>query len=281
MDKNSNFTLSNGVAIPCIGLGTWRTPNDESASAAIKAAVEAGYRHIDGAKIYKNEAAVGAAIRNCGVSREKLFITNKVWNAERGYETTLKAIDNSLEAMGLDYFDLYLIHWPATATNYADWGEINRGTWQAMTETYRAGKLKAIGVSNFLEHHLKALMEMEVKPMVNQIEYHPGLRQQAIVDYCRANDILVEGYSPLGHGELLANAGLQKLADRYGKSTAQICLRWEMQNGILPLPKSVNAVRIQENINVFDFTLSAEDMAYIDQMETGCRVATDPDEMKP
>ena len=271
--------LRNGNEIPDIGFGTWKTPNDEIALKAVQCAIDCGYRHIDGAYIYKNEEMIGKAIRNCGIKREELFITNKVWNSQRGYQSTLQALDRSLETMGLDYFDLYLIHWPANSLMYENPVEVNRQTWQAMIDAYKQGKVKAIGVSNFRIHHLEQIMDMEIIPMVNQIKYHPGLLQKEVVDSCKENDILVEAYSPLARSALLDNDIINELAQKYHKTPSQICLRYIYQNDILPLPKSVTPVRIQENINIFDFEIGKADMDRLDTLKVDYELQ-DPDTME-
>ena len=260
------FELAGGVRIPCVGYGTWQTPNGEVAASSVAAAIEAGYRHIDTAAAYGNETCVGEGIARSGVPREQLFITSKLWNTERGYEKTLAAFEKTCSDLGTDYLDLYLIHWPASRHQFEDWEEINLATWRAMCELHRAGRIRAIGVSNFMPHHLDALMSAEVAPMVDQIEFHPGCMQAETVDYCREHGILVEAWSPLGCGRVLTNPDLQLVAERYGRSVAQVCLRWCLQHEVLPLPKSVTPSRIRENAEVFDFELSSEDMAAIDGM---------------
>lgn len=262
------FSLFNGVSIPCVGFGTWQTPSGEVAVQAVKTAIGAGYRHIDTAAAYGNEASVGRGIRESGVSRSELFVTSKVWNTERGYEKTIAAFEKTLTDLGLAYLDLYLIHWPASVSRFPDWEQINLDTWRAMTELYRAGRIKTIGVSNFMPHHLAALLEAEVPPMVNQIEFHPGQTQAETVAFCKSHNILVEAWSPLGTGRMLTNETLMGIAAKYGKSVAQLCIRWCLQNGVLPLPKSVTPSRIAENNQVFDFVISKVDMAVIDQMPT-------------
>lgn len=259
------YTLANDVQIPCIGFGTWQTPDGETAINSVKAALKAGYRHIDTAACYGNEASVGQAIKESGVPREEIFVTSKVWNTERGYEKTLAAFETTMAKLDLDYVDLYLIHWPAAANQFENWKEINAQTWRALEELYIKGKVKAIGVSNFLPHHLEALLEgAKVVPMVNQIEYHPGFMQAESVDFCKAHNILVEAWSPLGTGNVLNNETLIMMAQKYSKTVAQICIRWVLQHGLLPLPKSITESRIIENTEVFDFELKEEDMAIID-----------------
>ena len=246
--------------------------------ASVKTALETGYRHIDTAAFYGNESSVGRAIRAAGIPREEIFVTTKVWNTERGYEKAKASILDSLDRLGLEYLDLCLIHWPATARQYEDWEEINRDTWRAFTELHRLGKVRAIGVSNFKPHHLKALMETEVKPMVNQIELHPGQAQAETLAYCRDNGILVEAWSPMGRGKLLDHPLIAGIAAQYGKTPAQLCIRWCLQKGVLPLPKSVTPARIRENVQIFDFTISPEDMARLDAMPPTA-TSHDPDEI--
>lgn len=262
------FELNNGVSIPPIGFGTWQTPDGETAVEAIKCAINAGYRHIDAAAVYANEASVGKGIKDSGIDREELFITSKVWNTERGYEKTLSAFQKTIDDLQVDYLDLYLIHWPASENQFANWKEINTETWRAMEELYRDGKIRAIGVSNFLPHHLQALMEnATVLPAINQIEFHPGFMQQECVSFCKDNNIQVEAWSPLGTGKMLNNETLKAIAIKYNKSVAQLCIRWVLQNDVLPLPKSITTSRIIENIDVDDFEISEEDMQTINAME--------------
>ncbi|CAM2822528.1 aldo/keto reductase [Salinicoccus roseus] len=275
----STFKLSNGVEIPWVGFGTWQTPDGDTAVNAVKQALVSGYRHIDTAAAYKNEGSVGQAIKESGVAREDIFITSKLWNEDRGYENTKQAFENTLKELGTDYLDLYLIHWPANEKQFDDWKEINLDTWKAMTELYKEGKIKAIGVSNFMTNHLEALLDAEVKPMVNQIEYHPGYTQDAVVDLCRKHDILVEAWSPIGSGRLLENEDLTKIADKYEKSVAQLCIRYVLQNDVLPLPKSVTPSRIEENTDIFDFEIMEQDMKTIDAMENVGFSGMDPNEV--
>ena len=273
------FELSNGAKIPVIGYGTYKSPDSEITIDGIKKAAAFGYRLIDTAAVYKNEVSVGRGIAGCGIPREELFITSKVWNTERGYETTLAAFDKTLSDLCLDYLDLYLIHWPAASHQFRNWEEINLETWRAMTELYRAGKIRAIGVSNFKPHHLEALMKTEVKPMVNQIEIHPGQLQEETVSFCQNSGIMVEAWSPLGRGRMLSNAVLQEIAGHYGKTVAQICIRWCIQHDIVPLVKSLTPSRIKENIDVFDFEISADDMKRIDSLENFGGSGHDPDKI--
>ncbi|MGK0699320.1 aldo/keto reductase [Priestia flexa] len=266
----STTKLANGVEMPWFGLGVFKVEDGQQVIDSVKWAINAGYKSIDTAKIYENEEGVGQAIKEAGVPREDLFITTKVWNADQGYESTLEAFETSLNKLGLDYLDLYLIHWPVEG-KYKD-------TWRALEKLYKDGKVKAIGVSNFQIHHLEDLMkDAEVKPMVNQVELHPLLTQVELRDFCKKNDIQIEAWSPLAQGELLDNAVLKEIADKHGKSTAQVILRWDLQSEIVTIPKSVKEHRIVENASIFDFELSQEDMAKIDALNKNHRVGPDPD----
>lgn len=269
--------LANGYQIPCVGLGTWKSPEDETTITAVREAVKAGYRHIDTAAAYKNEVSIGKGIAACGIDRSELFVTSKVWNTDRGYDKTMAAFEKTMDNLQLDYLDLYLIHWPAAKHQFDNWTEINLSTWKAITELYKAGRIKAIGVSNFLPHHLEALMQTEVPPMVDQIEFHPGYMQPETLEYCRRHNIIVEAWSPLGAGGLLTNETLTAIAAKYHKTTAQLCIRWCLQNGTVPLPKSINPTRIADNTNVFDFVISEEDMAVINAMPYQGRSISHPD----
>ncbi|MDD6480690.1 MAG: aldo/keto reductase [Lachnospiraceae bacterium] len=275
----NQLTLNNGYTIPEIGFGTWKITDKEAAVQSVKEALAAGYRHIDTAAAYENETEVGQAIRESGIKREDLFITSKLWNSERGYESTLEAFEKTLERLGLDYLDLYLIHWPASVHQFENWETINVETWRAMIKLYREGRIRAIGVSNFLPHHLSALMEMEVAPMVNQIEFHPGMTQPETVKYCRENRILVEAWSPLGNGQLLQSEQIKSMAEKYKKSPAQICLRFVLQQGVLPLAKSVQASRIRENLNLYDFRIDEEDMKTLTDMDNVAYSGSHPDKV--
>lgn len=261
------YTLQNGIAIPTVGFGTWQIEEGEQAVNAVKAAIALGYRHIDTAAIYRNEQSVGKAVKESGVKREELFITSKVWNKSRGYEETLAAFEKSLKKLDLEYMDMYLLHWPANEKQFKDWAAINAASWKALEKLYADGKVKAIGVCNFLKPHLEALLSTAtIKPMVNQIEFHPGFMQEDTVAYCADHSILVEAWSPLGSGKMLDNEVLQAIAGEYGVSVAQVCLRWILQKGHLPLPKSVTPARIANNLEVFGFTLSEETMRQIDAL---------------
>ena len=254
-------TLANGVKMPCIGYGTWQTPSGEVAENCVKTAIEKGYRHIDTAWVYGNEPDVGRGIKNSGVKREEIFLTSKHWVTERGYEKTIKAVETSLKNLNVDYLDLYLIHWPCVEKISPEWKDINASTWRGFEKMYRDGRIRAIGVSNFQKKHLDALNEYaEIKPMVNQIEFHPGYCQIDNVRYCQTQGVTVQAWSPLGSGAVLHDATLQKIAEKYGKSIAQLCVRFALQNGVVPLPKSLNADRMAANADVFDFVISDEDM---------------------
>ncbi len=275
----NTFELCNGYAIPSVGFGTWRLSEGEECENALRYALDAGYRHIDTAAAYGNETSVGKILNETELNRKDIFITSKLWNTERGYDKTLKAFEESLLKLGTDYLDLYLIHWPAISIQFHNWNEINLSTWKALIKLYKEGRVKAIGVSNFMLKHLMPLMDSEIVPMVNQIEFHPGYMQNEVLDFCRGNKILVEAWSPLGCGRVLSNNDLVTLADKYQKTVAQLCVRWAIQNSVVPLPKSVTPQRISENFDVFDFEISADDMNYINSMPMFGESGHYPDEV--
>ena len=265
--KTDCFTLSNGVKIPCIGYGTWQTPDGETTAECVSQALRLGYRHIDTAFAYGNEKSVGEGLRRSGVAREEIFVTTKHWVTERGYEKTVAAVETSLRLLGLDYVDLYLVHWPCVARLSPEWKEINADTWRGFERMYQDGKLRAIGVSNFFPNHLEALMDMcEIPPMVNQLEFHPGYTQMENIRWSQEHGMLAEAWSPLGSGAVLADPALNAMAAKYGKSVAQLCVRFALQNDVLPLPKSTKPERIAANAEVFDFEIDAADMEALQKM---------------
>ncbi len=258
-------TLHNGVKMPWLGLGVWMAADGEEVQRAVRWAIEIGYRHIDTAAVYRNEVGVGQAIKDSGIARDELFVTTKVWNANQGYETTLAAFDESMKKLQLDYLDLYLIHW-AVPGKYLE-------TWRALEKLYRDGQVRAIGVANFMPEHLQDVMDhSEVKPMVDQVEFHPLLTQRALLEFCRANQIQLEAWSPLFRGgEVLSDPAIVEIARTHGKTPAQVILRWDLQQEVITIPKSVHKERIQENSEVFDFTLSAEEMDRIAALDANRR----------
>ena len=261
--------LNNGVRMPGLGLGVFRVPEGEDVRNAVGAALEIGYRAIDTAAIYGNEEGVGKALKASGIPRDQLFITSKVWNGDQGYEGTLKAYEASLDKLGLEYLDLYLIHWPVKG-KYTD-------TWKAMIKLYKDKKVRAIGVSNFHVHHLKDIMAIgDVIPAVDQVELHPLLSQKELRGFCRENGIQIEAWSPIMKGNLDFPI-LLELARKYGKTPAQIVLRWHIQNNVVIIPKSVRKNRILENSRIFDFSLSADDMGKCDSLNRNKRLGSDPD----
>ena len=278
--KKKFYLLNNNYKMPNIGFGTFRTPSGEETEQSVLNAIKAGYRHIDCAAAYGNEKSVGEAIRKSGVAREEIFVTSKLWNDDKGYENTLAAFNRTLEDLQLEYLDLYLIHWPIAKASKENWKEANGESWRALEELYNQGKIKAIGVSNFLEHHLEPLFETaKIKPMVNQIEFHPGMLQKEIVEFCKKHNILVESWAPFSNGQVLNNPVLKEIADKYEKTVAQLTLRWIIQKGIVPLPKSVTPERIKSNLEVFDFEISAQDVEKIDRLTDCGGSGLHPDEV--
>ena len=278
ISQKDTYKLANGIEIPCLGFGTWQTPDGETAIQAVRCAIDAGYTHIDTAQVYGNEASVGKAIRLSGVKREDLFITTKLWNTNHSYELTKRSFEESMDKLGLDYLDLFLIHWPNPIAFRDRWEQANAESWKAMEELVDAGRIRAIGVSNFLPHHLKALAKTaRIAPQVNQIRLCPGDTQDETVAYCRDRQMIIEAYSPLGTGRIFDVPEMQQLAKKYDRSIAQICVRWSLQRGYLPLPKSVTPSRIVENLRVFDFVLTEEDVQLIADLKGCVGYASDPD----
>jgi diketogulonate reductase-like aldo/keto reductase len=271
------FTLANGVSIPCLGFGTFNM-GDGKVAAAVMAALGAGYRHIDAAARYGNEEEVGRGIRESGVAREEIFVTSKLRNERHGYANTHAAFAKTLADLGLSYLDLYLIHWPNPLMFRNHWQDANAGSWKAFEELYADGKIRALGVSNFRAHHLNALAHTaKIAPMVNQIRLCPGEYRQDLIRDGQARGMLIEAYSPLARGTVFDEKALKQAALAHGKSPAQICIRWCLQHACLPLPKSSSIARIKENTDVFDFELSADEMAAIDAIEDQENRAKDPD----
>ncbi|QOV11217.1 aldo/keto reductase [Viridibacillus arvi] len=268
-------TLNNGIKMPVLGYGVFRVENGAELAEAVKTAIKKGYRSIDTAQIYGNEEMVGQGIKEAIaeglVTREELFITSKVWNAGLNYEAALAAYDDSLSKMELDYLDLYLIHWPGH-DQYLD-------AYKALETIYKEGRVRSIGVSNFQVHHLENLLkETEIKPVINQIEFHPRLTQQEVRNYCTEHDIQVEAWSPLMNGELLKDETIQSIAAKHNKTAAQIVLKWDLQHQVVTIPKTMTESRMEENINVFDFELTTEEMAQIDALNENFRCGPNPDE---
>ena len=274
------FTLKNGVKMPCIGFGTYNT-TDEDACRVVLDALKVGYRLIDTAAIYENEAGIGKALATSGVAREELFITSKVWNTHRGYSKTMESFNASLKRLGLDYLDLFLIHWPANEKQFGAEAEaINADTWRALEDLYTQGRVRAIGLSNFKPHHIETLMKhARIEPVVNQIEFYPGRMQEETLNYCLEQGMIVEAWSPLGRGKTLTNENIAAIGKRHGKSNAQVCLRWLIQLGMLPLPKSGNVERMKQNLEVFDFELTPDEMAIISAQENPTGRFWDADEI--
>ncbi|MCR5732449.1 MAG: aldo/keto reductase [Sphaerochaetaceae bacterium] len=279
------ITLSNGIKIPCVGFGTWQTPDGDVAYSSVMAALEYGYRHIDTATAYGNEESVGRAIndflKKSGVKREELFITTKLWNKHHSYELATKAIDESLRMLGLEYIDLYLVHWPNPVMFRDHWKEANRESWKAMEEAYEKGKLRALGLSNFRQHHIDELLKTaKVKPVMNQIKLCPGICQDELVAYSRSLGMAIEAYSPMGTGGLLGEKTITDLSAKYSVTPAQLCIRYSLQKGYIPLPKSVTPERIKANMDVFGFEIEAEDIKVMDTIShegLGISPNRDPD----
>lgn len=271
-DLQSTVALHNGVHMPWFGLGVYKVTDQSEIVEVVSAALKNGYRHIDTASFYQNEEGVGKGIRDSGISREDIFVTSKVWNDEQGYEETLIAFDNSLKRLGMDYLDLYLIHWPV-ARKFKE-------TWKALEKLYKEGRVRAIGVSNFHVHHLQDLMkDAEIKPMVNQIEYHPHLTQEEVHAFCKKEGIQLEAWSPLKRGILLDEPVLIEIGQKYSKTPAQIILRWDLQTEVITIPKSSNVERLKENADIFDFELTSEEMKQISSLNKNDRVGKNPNDL--
>jgi len=261
--------LNNGVMIPRLGLGVYQSPPGQVTQHAVEYALKIGYRHIDTARIYNNETDVGTALRKSGIKREDVFITTKLWNSDHGYETALKACDDSLKRLGLKYLDLYLIHWPVP--------EIRNESWTALSKLLKDGKCRSIGVSNYTIQHLTELLEdADVVPMVNQVEFSPFLYQKQLLDYCEENKIQVEAYSPLTQGAKLNHPTIQQIAKKHGKTPAQVLIRWSLQHNLVTIPKSIREERIKENSQVFDYNLTSEDVRVLDSLDENFRNSWDP-----
>lgn len=258
--------LANGNTIPVIGLGTWKSEGEE-AYQAVYSAIKLGYEHIDTASVYGNEVEVGRAIHDSGKERSELFVTSKLWNDAVTYQGAIDAFENSLSRLKMDYLDLYLIHWPNPVAVRENWQERNAEVWRAMEDLYKAGKVRAIGVSNFMPHHLRSLLESaKIKPMVNQIKLAPGIYQEEIVKLCQKEGILIEAYSPFGHGELFKQEDLLDLSKKKAATPAQIALSWSLQHGFIPLPKSVHSERLKSNLIKEVISLTDEEMNFLDHL---------------
>ena len=268
MEREQTVTLESGNRMPTLAYGTWKIENGIATTDAVEQAIEAGYRHIDTAAAYGNDFAVGKALKKCGVPRDELFITNKLWIAYRGYDEAVAACKRTLKMMKLEYLDAYLIHWPASPAEYEDWEEINLETWRGMERLLQEGLVKNIGVSNFLPVHLKGILENAVvRPVINQFEMHPGKKQEELVFFCRQNGILPMAWSPMGHGTVLQNEIIREIAEETGKTPAQVCLKYVLEKGLSLVSRSVHPKRMKENRELFDFSLSPEQMEAIDNLE--------------
>lgn len=271
--------MNQGLEIPCIGFGTYNLPDDSTTVDLVKEAIKMGYRLFDCGPSYQNQRSIGQGIKESGIDRSEIFVTSKSRNAQRSHDRIIEGCNQVLEELGLDYLDLYLIHWPASFKDYENWKEINIDTWSGMIDLYKMGKVKSIGVSNFYPHHLEPLVHSEIIPMINQIEFHPGQINKDVVDYCRSYGIIIEAHTPLGSGEMLKNEKLIEIANKYQKTVAQLCLRWALQNGTIPIPKSSSIKRLKENIDIFDFEINESDMKSINEMDYFAGTGLHPDKI--
>ncbi len=272
-----NIQLNTTTKIPAIGLGVYKSAEGQEVENAVIWALQAGYRLIDTARIYGNEEGVGKAIRTSGIDRKEIYVTTKLWNLDHGYENTHRAIDASLASLGLEYVDLYLIHWPSASEDRLVTINKRKETWKAMEEIVASGKARSIGVSNYTIQHLEEMKSYaSITPAVNQVEFHPFLFQKELLDYCKANSIVLEAYSPLVKARKLDDARITAVAEKYGKTNAQVLIRWSIQHGCLPIPKSVHKERIEANLNVFDFEISEDDMSALDALNENKHEAWDP-----
>lgn len=263
-----SFTLNTGRTVPAIGYGTYKSVGDDSSRIFLEA-IRQGYRYLDTASFYENEAEIGRAVRESGVARPELLLASKVWKTEMGYDETMRAAERSLNRLGTDYLDLYLIHWPRPDLENPDWRTLCRETWRAMERLYGEGVFRAIGISNFLPHHIENLaVSGNVAPAVNQIEFHPGYPQLETVSYCHEHNILPQAWSPLGRTRVLRDPLIETLSENYGKTPAQICLCYALMHGVMPLPKASSADRMRENFDAASFSMEPEDVAVLDGMET-------------
>ena len=279
MSLQETYTLSDGVMIPKIGFGTWQMQNDDHTTKVVENAINVGYKHIDTAQMYGNEEAVGQGIKNSEIAREELFITTKLNNTNHSYELAKKSIDESLRLLQLDYIDLFIIHWPNPKQFRNHWQEANIESWRAMEEAVQAGKIRSLGVSNFMPHHLDALVDhVSIMPTVNQILLNPSEMQSETVARNKELNILSEAYSPLGTGKIFELDEMNNLAEKYDKSIAQVAIRWSLQHGFLPLPKTSTLTRAAENMAVFDFEISEEDMKVINNLKGLAGSMGNPDE---
>lgn len=274
----TEFELYNGVKIPSLGYGCWKAPQAQETVDSVAYAIDCGYRHIDGAAAYLNEEFVGEGIRKSGIGRKELFLTSKLRNPDHGYESTLKAFEKTINQMQVDYLDLYLIHWPVPVDFKDNYIEKNIETWKAFEKLYKEGKVRAIGISNFLPHHIDELMAAtEIKPMVNQIEYHPSCLQRELIAYCKKLGMVIEGYSPLANGRIFAVEEMKGIAAKYDKTVAQMCLRWALQHDIVTISKSVTPERIKSNFDIFDFEIAQDTMDFMDSITTCGGSGNDPE----